>query len=186
MIKNLWPGKNYTALSFIEGQLNDDGSREPATELSVVQVKPNDTKGTRVITLDVPTGKAVRYKGLNPHFTPVKAVAMPDINGNGADEYAVLSQSSTEVSGVTQLKARIDIVDAGSNITINKIWLRKNAAVYDVTIVPDQNGNQSAEIATLIWQDGGLKTLIHDSITNELLAANTIDVVYASLIDDDI
>ncbi|BFM08442.1 hypothetical protein [Halioxenophilus aromaticivorans] len=179
LIKNLWLGKNFVSHSFVEPLLNDDFTPIPSSQLGVVQSHASDDQGNRVVTMDVKSGKVIKRKALNPNYVPVKAIAIPDINNNGADEYAVLSQQNSSELSVEKIQARIDIVDTETNKTINKIWQRKNAAAFGLTAIPDQNGNQSPEIVTLVWQDSALTVKIQDSLTDELISTSKIrSIIY--------
>ena len=91
----------------------------------------------------------------------------PDQNGNRAAELVVYEY---ETDG-TRHKARIN--DGRTGEPLGSVNFSEQLVGIDAAICPDLNGNGSAEIAVLGIRpgDGGVRVLVKDSGTDELLGA---------------
>ena len=105
--------------------------------------------------------------GLGRAFTAQQLLVAPDQNGNRAAELVVYEY---ETNG-TRHKARIN--DGRTGESLGTVNFSEQLMGIDAAVCPDLNNNGSAEIAVLGMRpgDGGVRVLVKDSGTDELLGA---------------
>ena len=113
-----------------------------------VQVEVRDTR----------SGARLTAVAFNPAFAPQRLAVLPDRNGNGAAELAVLSR---DAGG--QLKT--ELRDAVTGALVRNLWF-DHLAPLDLAVLPDRNGNGCPEVAVPgVPAVGGAQVLIKDTAT---------------------
>jgi len=84
----------------------------------------------------------IREIGLNGAYKPVQVVRVPDVNGNGSADIAVL-----EVDPATGLNRQIQVKDGRTGAKIVNIPLKASVKPHMLVVLPDVNGNGSADLA---------------------------------------
>jgi hypothetical protein len=111
-----------------------------------------------VRTLDAGTGVQLGIATYSRAFTPLQLASLPDLNGNGVAELAVLSRNT---AGLLKTELR----DAITGTQVRNVWF-DTLTPKDLAVLPDLNGNGRPEIAVLgIPSAGGAQVLIKDAGT---------------------
>jgi hypothetical protein len=137
-----------------------DTNGNGVAELAVLGV--NSDGQPRVELRD--SGNAALVKVLwSPKWTtPLGLVEVPDANGNGTPEVAVLGQGTKSVV--------VKTVDAGTAAQLGFVYYNRNFTPHQVAALPDLNANGVAELAVLGRDAGGqLKTELRDAVTGALV-----------------
>jgi len=110
---------------------------------------------------------AVIRVGLGEEFTASQLLATPDFNGNGAPEFVVYEYETTGS------RHRALINDGRTGERLGTVRFSEQLVGLDIAMCPDLNGNGSAEIALLGMRpaDGGVRVIVKDGNTDELLGA---------------
>ena len=109
-----------------------------------VAVLFEDTAGNlTAVVKDVASGATLREMPFSNAFTPVDFIVIPDLNGNGAPELAMLGVNKD--TGAVQ----IHLKDSRWGIWLNNglINLGQVGNPISLSVVPDLNGNGKAELA---------------------------------------
>jgi len=116
---------------------------------------------------DTNSGARINDVYFNPSFQPLKLLVVPDYNGNGASELAVLSSNASS----DEVKA--EIRDAASGVLLRNVWWPTGFIPLDIMLIPDINGNAASELVALERRpsDGKLRAVIKDAKTNQQLGA---------------
>jgi len=81
---------------------------------------------------------------LNSGFTPLKLLTLPDIDGNGVEELAVLATRNSDTRAVVEIR------EGDGSAGFSRLWfLNQNFDVFDAVVGPDTDGNGIPEIAVL-------------------------------------
>ena len=99
------------------------------------------------------------------NFTPVSAIALPDINSNAYPEIGVLAIDKRNGN------VRVQIKDAQSGIQSSNIYFDKNFVPVTAITLPDINGNAYPEIGVLAIdkRNGNVRVQIKDTHSRILI-----------------
>ncbi len=127
---------------------------EPATGTTLVRVTDATTNA-----------QLAMVRGYNPSFDPVKLAAVSDLNGNGAEEYALLARNPD----TGQVHARVH--DGATSELISTLWFSKDCTPLDLVSITDINANGAEEVVMLgrCGTDAQLKAVVKDARTAETL-----------------
>ena len=137
-----------------------DANGNGAAELAVLGV---DAAGQPRVELR-DSGSAALVKVLwSPKWTtPLGLAELPDANGNGTPEVAVLGRSGSVVL--------VKTADTGTGDQLGFVYYNPNFTPRQVAALPDLNANGVAELAVLSGDAGGqLKTELRDAVTGALV-----------------
>jgi len=153
LVKNLWSPKIFTPIALAAiPDTNGNGTPEIAV------LGRNTSMNVELRTLDAGTAAQLGIAYYSRTFTPLQLAALPDLNGNGVAELAVLSRD-TAGSLKTELR------DAVTGTLVRNIWFN-TLTPKDLAVLPDLNGNSRPEIAVLgVPPAGGAQVLIKDAGT---------------------
>ncbi len=94
----------------------------------------------------------------------MKLVAVADLNGNGADEAALLARNP-DTAQVT-----VEVRDGRSSKRISRLWFNEECMPLDLAAIADINANGTEEVVMLgRCADGKLKAVVKDAGTGERL-----------------
>jgi len=159
---HLWLGKPWRLLQMeLLADLNGNGSPE------AVVLREHAVDGrVSVLPVDTASGARFRHLGFDPNYRPVRMRIVDDVNGNGAEEVAVLAVRRG--SG----NQKVWIKDARSGKSVRHIFFGKTYIGEDMGISPDINGNGTPEVVVLGRNnDGVLRVIIKDSKTGEFISS---------------
>ncbi|MBV5274297.1 MAG: SBBP repeat-containing protein, partial [Lamprocystis purpurea] len=137
-----------------------DANGNGAAELAVLGV---DAAGQPRVELR-DSGSAALVKVLwSPKWTtPLNLAELPDANGNGTPEVAVLGRSGSAVL--------VKTADTGTGDQLGFVYYNPNFTPRQVAALPDLNANGVAELAVLSRDAAGqLKTELRDAVTGALV-----------------
>ena len=139
--------KNLTFLSSAYIVVNgivipdQDGNGKP--EIAVLGMRKSDGRGVvEIRNLSGPELPRTIWFGSG--LTPVKVVAVNDADANGTMELAVLATRNSDSRAVVEIKNSF-----GATLP-NTLWFMSSAAPFDITTVPDADGNGVPEVAVLL------------------------------------
>ncbi|MGQ0622323.1 MAG: Ig-like domain-containing protein [Panacagrimonas sp.] len=140
-----------------------DGNAGP--EL-VVLARDGRTGATVVEARDASTGHLIPTPRFSRRLQAVSLAIASDLNGNGAQELVVLGRES----GNGRIRVEVgDLLTA--TVDRSFVFFSKRYTPNAVAMLPDQNGNQSQEIAVLAKPDPGPPEVqVRDGLTGELLS----------------
>ncbi len=125
-----------------------------------------DSAGNAYLTGQTWSGDVPMHNALQPVFgggTTHQVAVLPDLDGNGVTELAVLSR---DAAGQTKTELR----DAATGTLIRNLWF-DHLDPLDLAVLPDLNGNGSPEVAVLgVPTTGGAQVLIKDSATKAVVS----------------
>ncbi len=105
-------------------------------------------------------------------FIPRDLEVIPDLNGNGAPELALLSENAG-----TGKRAKVEIRDSLTATILHNIWWASTDAPYQLATLNDLNGNGSMELA--VMSTASPKVVVKDSATGRWVTQVTFDQRYA-------
>ena len=140
----------------------DDVSGNGVPEIAVLGIRP--AGAVRVQIKDALTGASVNDLFYGSAFVPVDMAVLPDSNGNGAAELAVLGRSA---SGGVRVQAR----DALTGLATSTTYYGSNARPIDVVVIPDVSGNDAPEIVVqgLVTASNQARAQMRDSSSGAFL-----------------
>jgi hypothetical protein len=143
-----------------------DSGGNGADQLAVLGIQR--TNGTPSVEIrDGHTGRFVRRIDFDRGFTPLKLAVMPDVNGNGTPDLALLTSSQNQFSSSVELR------DGVTGALIRRIGY-PGLADYkgkDFVVLSDSNGNGSPELAALGCAFAEFCNIeIRDALTGERLS----------------
>ncbi len=97
-----------------------DADGNPTGKVALLLHEPATGKTLVRITDAATDAIQATLRGYNPDFDPMKLAVLADMNGNGAEEYAVLARNPD--TGQVHAKIR----DGVSNEAINTVWFDKD------------------------------------------------------------
>lgn len=161
-VTDFYLAENYALLDFGSlPDLNGNGNAEVGTlELGVVR------RGIRVGIYDGRYGSLIKYIYYSKAGRSVNLITLPDLNGNGSAEAGVLALDVEKDTDTVEIK------DLKTKQWIRKVWFpHKGFINRGVDVLPDLNGNGSAELAQLQERksDGKIRVVIKDSRTGALI-----------------
>ena len=114
----------------------------------------------------VDTMSLVRRINFTQGLSPTDADAVVDLNSDGTDDIALLAYQDQEV------RPRLEIRDPLTGTRIGHVNFRRQHRPIALSILPDQNGNQSQEAAALVRRlsDDRARIFVHDLATKEFIS----------------
>ena len=139
--------------------LNQNGS----VELAVLARSAVAGNSDKVAIHDSVTGQLIRNVSFGTGGEPQQLVVVPDINGNGADELAVMREGSM----------RVVVEDSQTGQAVSVLTYKSTYRPFELAVVTDFSGNGLPEIA--VWgvraTDGKVKVVVSDVATRQWLGA---------------
>ena len=130
----------------------DDYTGNGKQELVVVRSKADRTIEAEV--RDVDSGVLTRRNFLSSAFTPIDAVLLPDLDGNGGIELAILAKRNSDNRAVVEIRN----LTGSSNPRL--VWFLKDARPVGMLAVPDADSNGVTELAVLMVRDSDDRALV--------------------------
>jgi len=156
-------GKVFFAKAFrpVDCAVVADASGNGVAELAVLGI--NASGQPRVELRDSASAALVKVLWSPKWTTPLNLAELPDANGNGTPEVAVLGRGR---GGAVLVKT----ADAGTAVQLGFVFYNRNFTPHQVAALPDLNANGVAELAVL-GRDavGQLKTELRDAVTGALV-----------------
>jgi uncharacterized repeat protein (TIGR01451 family) len=121
----------------------DGFDSNPGQELGVLAVDPEGRLSMMI--KDAATNTFVNNVFfLNSDWSAIQAVAMPDANGNGAPEVVLLAKNKVTGKVVAMIRDAKTDEFLGNVFPLGSDWMPSR-----VVVIPDENSNGAAELATL-------------------------------------
>ncbi|NJC87760.1 MAG: hypothetical protein FIB02_04390 [Desulfuromonas sp.] len=120
-----------------------------------------------VIIKDSGTGATLRTVLFPVAYEPVALAQVPDVNGNGSNELAVLGVSATGAVAVV-------VKDIASGVVVKTVGFPSTLKPLALAVVNDVNGNSAPELAVLSAGAGQTKVFVRDAISGAVV--NTLSV----------
>lgn len=144
-----------TATPFVSmGDINKDGTPEiavithdAATQTTIARIK------------DAKTGLLVKRMPFNGHFVPQTASVVNDLNGNSAPEIALLGVRDSDQAVLVEVR------DSLSGVGIRSSLFPATLPPFDLAIVPEVNGKNTAGLAVLQQNDTTLRVQLKDAFS---------------------
>ncbi len=156
-------GKVFFAKTFqpVDFAAVADANGNGAAELAVLGV---NSEGQPRVELRDSAGAALVKVLWSPKWTtPLNLAELPDANGNGTPEVAVLGRGR---GGAVLVKT----ADAGTAVQLGFVFYNRNFTPHQMAALPDLNANGVAELAVLGHDAGNqLKTELRDAVTGALV-----------------
>lgn len=142
-----------------------DADGNPTGKVALLLHEPATGKTLVRVTDAATNAQLAMVRGFNPGFDPVKLVAVSDLNGNGAEEYALLARDPD----TGQVHAKV--LDGASSELISTLWFSKDCVPLDMVSVADINANGAEELVMLgrCGAEAQLKAVVKDARTAEAL-----------------
>jgi len=97
----------------------------------------------KVSVNDAETGEQLTSFSLSSEYMPIDLEVVPNFDGTGADELALLAKDP--IGG----KSRLFLRDAGDGSVLSSRGLTASYVPYDLEVIPDMNGSGGDELAIL-------------------------------------
>ena len=136
------------------GDINKDNS----SELAVVTYNATLKKSTATVK-NAQTGALVQQIILDRRFVPTKANVLPDLNGNGAPEIAVLGVRSSDQA------VQVEVRDSLSGVKLSAVPFDSTFTALDLGVVRDINGKGTAGLAVLQQSDTELRVQLKNALS---------------------
>ncbi len=164
LVQSLWAGRDV-----LQAEVSADRNGNGAPELALLRRRvPDGTPEVRV--MDAATSEQLAsLNGFNKGFTPLQLVVLADVNGNGVEDYAVLSREP----GTHQVS--VSLKDGATGQPVNRFSIDKACDPLDMVRIADLNGNGAEELVVLgrCGTNGPLRAFVKDAKTGQLL--NRVD-----------
>ena len=156
-----------------------DTNGNGAAELALLRSKPS-INVLQVLMVDALTGTAGVVVPFSSRFTPVSLIVMPDLNGNGSDELALLGHNPD--TGASKVQIR----DAATGGLVKDVWFDKAVLPQDLAMISDMNGNGVAELGMLgvSNSDGIQRVFIKDTQSSMEISVVTVGEVAGVMVVD--
>jgi outer membrane protein assembly factor BamB len=118
----------------------------PRTDLAVLQHSSNGPTVAAQVR-DAKSGALMRRVVFDPAYWPRQMVRLPDVNGNGSGELAVLG--AHRITGAVAAEVR----DSSTGSFIARVAFDRGYTPAQLAVLPDLNGNGSPEFALLERSD---------------------------------
>lgn len=125
--------------------LADDYSGNGKQELVVIRSLSDHSIDVEV--RDVDGGVLNRRGFFSSDFTPVDAAMLPDLDGNGSAELAILAIRNSDNRAVVEIR------NLSGSASPRLVWFAKDAYPLRMVSVPDADSNGVAELAVLLVRD---------------------------------
>jgi len=134
-------------------------------EVAILRVNHADGRSQVIIKDFRWSGERLAILPMDAGTESLRLMAIPDINGNGSDEIAVLSR---KLDGSNQ---KVKIKDSRTRKTIHAVYFDKNFSALDIATCPDIDNNGAVEFVVLGQrQDNGkVRAIIKDSKSRALV-----------------
>jgi hypothetical protein len=141
-----------------------------APELGVLQDHPDLGRSDRIELRDLTTGKPIRNIWLGRNWNVLQQARVGDLNGNAADEAAVL-----RVNGAGAVNVMLRDTQTGANL--GSTGFDRNYPPKKLLTLPDLNGNGSEELVVFgtRFDEANQKAQIKDAKTKALIGAVYFD-----------
>jgi hypothetical protein len=128
--------------------LADDYSGNGKEELVVVRSQdvsgPPADRPINAEVIDVDSGILNRRNFFSDDFTAVDAAMLPDLDGNGSAELAVLATRNSDSRAVAEIR------NLSGSANPRLVWFAKDAIPLKMVAVPDADKNGVAELAVML------------------------------------
>ena len=136
------------------GDINKDG----APEIAVITYNPTLKKSTATVK-NAQTGGLVKQITFDGQFVPTKANVLPDLNGNGAPEIAVLGVRSSDQA------VQVEVRDSLSGVKLSAMPFDPAFKPLDLGVVRDISGKGTAGLAVLQQNATQLRVQLKNALT---------------------
>ncbi len=136
------------------GDINKDNS----PEIAVITYNPTLKKSTATVK-NARTGGLVKQITFNGQFVPTKANVLPDLNGNGASEIAVLGVRSSDQA------VQVEVRDSLSGVKLSAMPFDPAFKPLDLGVVRDISGKGTAGLAVLQQNATQLRVQLKNALT---------------------
>ena len=136
------------------GDVNQDNS----PEIAVVAYNATLQKSTATVK-NAQTGGLVKKIPLNGQFVPTKANVLPDLNGNGAPEIAVLGVRSSDQA------VQVEVRDSLSGVKLSAVPFDSTFTPLDLGVVRDISGKGTAGLVVLQQSDTDLRVQLKNALS---------------------
>ncbi len=160
LVRDLWSQTGADPLDLVEVP---DAAGVGPSDVAVLE-----RWGAKVVvkTTDTGTAAKVGFVYYTPTFVPHQITVLPDLDGNGVAEVALLGRNA---DGQTKTELR----DVVTGTLVRNLWF-EGLAPTDLAVLPDLNGNGSPEVAVLgTTPTGRVRLLIQDVGTKALVSRLT-------------
>ncbi|WP_157640283.1 choice-of-anchor Q domain-containing protein [Lamprocystis purpurea] len=157
-VQTLWSGADLLQAEAVT-------DRNGITQVAMLW-RPAAADATQVWVVNAVTNQRVAtLAAFNPEYDPLKLVVVDDMNGNGAQEYAVLGRKPA--TG----QVNTTVLDGATGRWLNQIWYDRACAPLDLVSIADLNGNGAAELVMLgrCGTAKVLRAIVKDSKTGQVL-----------------
>ncbi|MBV5347243.1 SBBP repeat-containing protein, partial [bacterium] len=153
--KSVRPPVDFAAVA----DANGNGSKE----LAVLMFDTSTPRNQKKVELrDSRDGTLIKNLWSPLWTTPLGLVELPDVNGNGTPEIAVLGQANAAVV--------VKTADAGTAAALPIVFFNPTFVPQQLAALPDLDGNGVAELAVLGRANGLRKTELRDAATGDLVS----------------
>lgn len=144
-VRQVWFAANHTPLAL--AVVGDDADSNGVVELAVLSRRDSDWRGlVEVKNANGPTNPNSVWVGAG--LTPLDLEIVPDADGNGTPEVAVLSRRDRDGRIVVEVK------NAAGPTNPSSVWFMAGNTAIDLAVVADKDGNGIPEVAVLSKRDG--------------------------------
>jgi hypothetical protein len=131
----------------------DDADGNGVPELAVLATRNRDGRG--VVEVKNAYGATNPVSIWSPSgYTPSDVEVVPDADGNGVPEVAVLEARDTDGRIVVEVK------NASGPTNPNSVWFMAGHTPIDLAVVPDKDGNTVPEVAVLSSRDSDGRVVV--------------------------
>ena len=165
MVKLVWYGPVFDTLG-LEIISDSNGNGKP----DIVQMALNpDNRKVLAHIRDSLTGVWIRYLWFGTQYYPIDLKTVPDVNGNGYDELALLGVDYNTGEVV------VKVMDSYTRATLRIRTYFTGYTPIALEVLPDMNGGGRPELAVLAVDpsDGTVYVSIKDSRSGEVVADNS-------------
>lgn len=118
----------------------------------------SSTGTVAVIIRDTVTGAALKNIPFSPTYDPIAVAEVPDTNGNGSNELAVLGVSGTG-------SVLVSVKDIATGAGLKSIFFPSTYKPLALAVVADISGNSVAELAVLATAAGQTRVFVKDAFS---------------------
>ncbi len=136
----------------------NDINKDNSPEIAVITYNPTLKKSTATVK-NAQTGALVKQIPLNGQFVPSKANVLPDLNGNGAPEIAVLGVRSSDQA------VQVEVRDSLSGVKLSAVAFDSTFTSLDLGVVRDISGKGTAGLAVLQQSDTELRVQLKNALS---------------------
>ena len=136
----------------------NDINKDGAPEIAVVTYNPTLKKSTATVK-NAQTGGLVQQIILDRRFVPIKANVLPDLNGNGAPEIAVLGVRSSDQA------VQVEVRDSLSGVKLSAVPFDSTFTALDLGVVRDISGKGTAGLAVLQQSETELRVQLKNALS---------------------